>query len=388
MTYEELQKSDLILFHGIRGSQLYGLQTPKSDIDTYQVFCAPESWIFGTGLWYQPYISDEKNDNTSSEIGKYIKELGKSNPDAIISLWTPEDLILYKSPLLNPLFELRESLLTKECFKSFKGYAKSQIGKAKGLSKAMNIDPSSVQRRKTPLEFSWVHILGTQNVRNLEKWLRENGLSQEFCGLVRLPNGVEYYALFYDWGADPNASQDIFERFRPGERLEDQKAIGYRGIIIDQDSTQLRLSAIPKSDSTHPLCSFQYNMNAFSAHCKQYREYWDWVKHRNPVRYQENKGHSYDAKNCSHCIRLLRMAAEIARGEGIILDRRIAGDRDLLLAVKQHKYEYSEVMKLIREAETKMEEEFEKSSLPNAPDIIALEDFMIDLRKKFWMRRT
>lgn len=384
MTYQELQKSDLILFHGIRGSQLYGLQTPKSDIDTYQIFCAPPEWILGTGLWYQPCISDEKNDNTSSELGKYICELGKSNPDALISLWTPPELILYRSPLLFPLVEMRESLLTKECFKSFRGCAKSQIGKAKGLSKAMNIDPKLVQRRKTPLEFSWLHIPGTQNVWNLEKWLRENGLSQEYCGLVRLPNGVELYALFYDWGADPNASQEIFEKFRPGERLEDLKAIGYRGILENQDSTQLRLSAIPKSESTYPLCSFQYNMNAFSTHCRQYKEYWDWVKHRNPVRYQENKGHSYDAKNCCHCLRLLRMASEIARGDGMILDRKVAGDRDLLLGIKQHKYEYSEVMRMIRDAEAKMEEEFLSSKLPESPNIKELEELMIDIRKKFW----
>lgn len=384
MTYEELQKSGLILFHGIRGSQLYGLQTPKSDIDTYQIFCAPDYWILGTGLWYQPCISDEKNDNTSSELGKYFRELGKSNPDALISLWTPPELILYRSPLLNPLVDMRDSLLTKECFKSFRGYAKSQIGKAKGLSKAMNIDPKLVQRRKTPLEFSWLHIPGSQDVWNLEKWLRENGLSREYCGLVRLPNGVELYALFYDWGADPNASQEIFEKFRPGEKLEDQKAIGYRGIIIDQNSTQLRLSEIPKSESAHPLCSFQYNMNAFSTHCRQYKEYWDWVKHRNPVRYQENKGHSYDAKNCCHCLRLLRMASEIARGDGMILDRGEAGDRDLLLDIKQHKYEYEEVMSLIRDAETKMEEEFQISTLPDVPDVEELERIMIDIRKKFW----
>lgn len=384
MTYEELQKTDLILFHGICGSQLYGLSTPKSDIDAYQVFCAPQEWIFGTGLLYQAQLSDEKNDNKSSELSKYFKELAKSNPDALISLWTPPELILHKSPLLDPLFDIRESLLTKECFKSFRGYAKSQIGKAKGLTKAMNIEPSSVQRRKTPLEFSWLHVSGTQDVWNLSKWLRENGLSQEYCGLIRLPNGVELYALFYDWGADPNISQGIFEKFRPGEKLEDQVAIGYRGILEDQDSTQLRLSSIPKSESIHPLCSFQYNTGAFSSHCRQYKEYWDWVKNRNPVRYQENKGHSYDAKNCSHCIRLLRMASEIARGDGLILDRREAGDRDLLLDIKTHKYEYEEVMKLIRDSEENMEKAFQESTLPDTPDVGALENIIISIRKRFW----
>ena len=78
------------------------------------------------------------------------------------------------------------------------------------------------------------------------------------------------------------------------------------------------------------------------------------------------------------------MAKEIASGEGMILDRRITGDRDLLLDIKTHKYSYSEVMGMILEAEKSMEEAFKKSNLPEEPDLNLLEDILIKIRHDFY----
>lgn len=243
-------------------------------------------------------------------------------------------------------------------------------------------------------------------------------MKQEHCGLVRLSNGVEFYVLYYDWFADKDLKIEDYARLRYGiqdlgsairlgmyyqkengesypvsylqRELEEGKKttmIKYRGILdpSSPDSTQLRLSSVTKADSKDSLICFQYNMNAFSSHCRKYKEYHDWVKHRNPKRYQTNLGHSYDSKNCCHCLRLLTMAKEIATGEGMILDRRIAGDRDLLLDIKTHgKYSYDEVIGLILKAENEMEEAFMESNLPEEPDLNLLEDILIKIRHDFY----
>lgn len=397
MTYEELKNSNYVLFKSIRGSQLYGLETPDSDIDTYSVFCCPQDWLYGTGLRYRKIISDDKNDNVIYELTKYFSELGKSNPDALISLFTSEDKIIYKNPILQPLFDIRESLLTKQCFKSFKGYARSQISKAKGLNKAMNIDPDEVKERKTPLDFCWVHKEHSEDVWNLKKWLADNGLKQEHCGLVRLSNGVELYVLYYDWFADKTLNVWDYARLRynllPTKEIEKELGEGkktdlikYRGILDPNspDSTNLRLSSISKEDSRESLICFQFNMNAFSSHCRKYKEYHNWVKHRNPKRYSENTGYNFDGKNCYCCLKMLKMAKEIASGQGMILDRRKAGDRDILLNIKTHKYTYEETMSLILKAEKEMEEAFISSKLPEEPNIDALEDILIKIRHDFY----
>ena len=123
---------------------------------------------------------------------------------------------------------------------------------------------------------------------------------------------------------------------------------------------------------------------AFSRHCRKYKEYHDWVNNRNPKRYEQNKLKTYDAKNMCHSIRLLTMAKEIAEGKGMILDRREMGDRDLLLKIKTHKFDYDEVMSMVLQAEKDMENAFEKSNLPESPNLRELEDILIKIRSDFY----
>jgi predicted nucleotidyltransferase len=394
MTYEELKKSNHVLFESIRGSHLFGLNTETSDLDTFGLFCCPVEWLLDTGVSYKSIIADDKNDHYYDEISKFIRELKKSNPEALTALFTPEDKILKWDPVLQPLWDIRDKLLTKAAYSSFRGYAKSQINKMEGLSKSMNIDPQEVKVRKSPLNFITVPRPNSDGAWTMEKWLRDNGLKQEHCGVTRLPNGIEFYTLYYDWFADKDLRVEDYARLRynsaPTPEIEKEleegkktEMIKYRGLIDSSapDTTQIRLSPISKEDSHYPLTSFQYNMNAFSSHCKKYKEYWDWVNKRNPVRYAENEGYSFDAKNTSHAIRIMTMGIEMAEGKGLILDRT-GIDRDYLLAVKKHQFTYSEVKEKVLETEAKMKEAFEKSSLPEEPDQELLDDILIQIRKK------
>lgn len=283
MNFDIIRKNGDLLFESIRGSHLFGLNTETSDIDTFGVFCGPEDWFLGSGKDMIPMVKSEKSDDYWDELKKYFFELGKSNPEALVSLFTPEKFILHFDPVLQPLWDIRDQLLTKECFKSFSGYAYSQIKKAKGLKKAINTDPEEVKERKNPLYFCQVPVgIGTHT---LKKWLDDRKLRQECCGISRLPNSNECYALFYDWGK----AKEL------GDNVElDKPIIGYRGILSPDDplTSQLRLSSIPKDEE--PLCWFQFNSNAYTSHCIEYKRYWDWVKNRNTARFELNKGHNYD----------------------------------------------------------------------------------------------
>ena len=80
-----------------------------------------------------------------------------------------------------------------------------------------------------------------------------------------------------------------------------------------------------------------YNKNAFSSNCKDYKEYKDWEKNLNPIRYECNLKKNFDGKNIEHSFRLVNMGIEIARGEGVKVDRTNI-DRDFLLAIRNHQY--------------------------------------------------
>ena len=82
-----------------------------------------------------------------------------------------------------------------------------------------------------------------------------------------------------------------------------------------------------------------------------------------------------------HCIRLVTQAIEIAEGKGLILNRR-GIDRDFLLDVKNHKIQYSEIMEYTESLEKKMHEAFEKSKLPDSPDLDLLEKIILEIREE------
>lgn len=398
MNFDDIRKNGDLLFESIRGSHLYGLNTETSDRDTFGVFCGPSDWFLGNGLEKIGFVKSEKNDDYWDELDKYFFELGKSNPEALISLFTPPKFILHYDPVLDPLWNIRDKLLTKACFKSFSNYALSQIKKAKGLNKAINTDPEQVKERKTPLHFCQVPVgIGTWT---LEKWLRDNHLKQEHCGISRLPGTVECFALFYDWGADKELRVEDYIRLRYNgkskkvledykdelQELQESNYIAYRGILSSSDplSSQLRVSSIPKG--IDPICYFQFNSNAYSSHCVDYKRYWDWVKNRNPERFKLNEGHNWDGKNISHCVRLMTMAKEIASGQGLILDRS-GIDRDWLLRIKNHQVgSYEEIMAYVENLQSDMEESFEKSKLPDAPDLVELNKILISIRQSHYAR--
>lgn len=402
-TFREIREQGDLLYETVRGSTLFGLATENSDIDTFGLFIARPEELLGTRLRYAPMVNSEKNDDTWDELEKFVVELGKSNPNALEALFTPSKFILHLNPVIQPLLDIRDSLITKQCFKSFRGYAKSQINKMTGLSKAMNIDPDEVKKRKSPLDFCWVPRPKNDGIWSLEKWLRENGLKEKHCGLVRLPNGENLYTAYYDWFADKDLRVEDYARLRYGKEAHNTSAeewrnlwkeleegkktemIKFRGILDSaaQDTTQLRLSSISKDDAREPIVTFQFNQSAFQNHCRKYKEYWEWVAKRNPRRYEENRGHNFDAKNSCHSIRLLRMGKEIAEGRGFLLDRTEI-DRDELLKVKAHGFTFDEVREKIMIAEEEMKAAFEKSNLPEEPDKELLEDILIEIRRKHY----
>ena len=163
-------------------------------------------------------------------------------------------------------------------------------------------------------------------------------------------------------------------------RLGAMSPLGYRGIInVEADGNELRLSSIDDK-TVYPMCFISYNQNGYSSHCRLYADYQEWVKKRNPKRYESNLGKNYDAKNMMHCFRMIHMAAEIAEGKGVILER--TWDRQFLLDVRNHKFEYEEVVEKLEEEKERMNQLMEQSTIREKVDADLVNDLMIEIRKK------
>jgi len=362
MTIQTLKNKNLILFQSISGSRSFGLATENSDTDIRGVYYLPKKDFFG--LNYIPQISNETNDITYYEIGRFVELLQKNNPNILEILASPEDCIQLKNPLMDLLKP--EDFLSKLCKDTFAGYAISQIKKAKGLNKKI-LNPID-KERKSILDFCY--ILENNSSVPLKKWLREfpssggisegrGGLSQEKCGLVSIDNTKGMFALFYDESGD----------------------LGYKGIIQNEEANQVSVSSVPKGEQS--LAFMFCNLDAYSTYCKDYREYWKWVSERNEDRYNVNQNHgqNYDSKNMMHTIRLLQSCEHIFKTGSLQI--RVE-NRDELLDIKAGNWSYDNVMKKAEQLIKSIEYHHSKSTLPKFPDVEKTTRLLVEIRNSLY----
>ncbi len=390
ITHEYLVENGLILFETIIGSQAYGTQTPTSDIDKKFVYILPMDNILGTGYIEQINVN---KDYTGWEIRRFLELMETNNPTVLELLNSPEDCIISKHPLFDLILAHKEDFITKLCKNSFGGYARQQIVKAKGLNKKQNWEKNKVTR-KDLLDFCYV-LEGEKSI----PWRVWNGgkYDEKFIGAVSVPNARDVYALFYDSAGEMCHGTKYHEKVR-----EDYKTIlklagkpmgkGYKGLVNtgheDEDgeinygiSNQLRLSSIPKGEKT--ICTIIYNKDGYSEHCKDFRDYQEWLENRNEARYVETQEHGQriDGKNMMHCMRLIRMATEIGEGKGIQVRRE---DREYLLSIRRGELDLD---KLIQEADNaikNMDEIFDNSTLPNRVPKGLADALLVTIRREFY----
>jgi hypothetical protein len=227
----------------------------------------------------------------------------------------------------------------------------------------------------------------------MKDFLAEHGLNQKYCGLVNIPNMKDVYGVYYDFAShykfektdgnimlqaykfgyeDVSAIEGIFDR------SNNNVFFGYSGIVHpDGKSNEVRLSSIPKGEI--PICFMTYNQNGYESHCKKYKEYQEWVEKRNPVRYESNLKSNYDCKNMMHCVRLIHMGKELAEGKGFNVVR--TWDREMLLDIRNNKYEYDEIIEYVEKLYKETDEMSKTCNLPDTVDKEKVHKLLIEARK-------
>lgn len=353
MTLEQLQNNEHLLLKCISGSHAYGLALPHSDTDIKGVFVLPKTEFYG--LAYIDQINNATNDKMYYEVKKFIDLLLRNNPNILELLSTPEDCILYKHPVMDLIKP--EMFLSKLCNQTFGQYAYAQIKKARGLNKKI-LNPID-KKRKNILNFCYV-VQGYKSIP-ASAWLDKENYTQQECGLVRIDHMREIYAVFH----------------------QSQTEKKLNGIYSDDHADDVSLSSVP--EGLTPKAILHFNKDGYSVYCKEYKQYWDWVKERNDERYENTISHgkNYDAKNMMHVFRLLNMAEEIALQNRVNVRRP---EREWLLRVRAGQYMYND---LLQHAETKIQtiaELFKKSNLPEQPDHHYAEELLSRIRNEFYSK--
>ena len=387
MNIQEVENK--LAYKFVRGSTLYNTNIETSDVDYGGVFILPNERLIGLPDFYQDQVSDEKHDTTYYEFNRWVELLMKANPNALESLFVPTDKVIGNiHPAVQLIIDNRDMFLTKECFKSLSGYAYAQIQKCRGLNKKC-VQP--VGEKKEVLDFCYT--FKDQGSQPIKEFLAERGLDQKYCGLVNIPNMKDVYGVYYDFAAHWKFEEtNIYRLLTQAEKLvytntSDIESIsnryydgvffGYSGIVHpDGKSNEVRLSSIPKGEI--PICFMTYNQQGYESHCRKYKEYQEWVQKRNPARYESNLKSNYDVKNVAHCVRLLHMGLELAHGDGFNVVR--TWDRKMLLNIRNHKYEYEEIIDYVERTFAHMKELAEKCDLPKTVDKQKVNELILQAR--------
>ena len=419
--FDYIRKHGLLLYEYVRGSRLYGLERPDSDEDHGAVYIEPEEKFFGTGIGFPEEISSERNDITWNSLGKYVKLLLNSNPNIVESLYVPSDKILYLDPAFSVILKNADKFITKKCFNAFSGYSRSQLMKARSLKKKV-VSPISGPR-KGILDFVYTFD-NYQGSIPVNKVLEKYGMNQKYCGLINIQNMIGMYNLCYDWGAhfidlgiktwdDFKTAYKLYGysmEAAPGKvdhRLDKQNALftglehfvgpdkfnsqdywkqhlshafHYRGIINEANTNnEVRCSNIPKEE--YPILKVSFYKDGYITYCRQYHDWETWEKNKNEERFQEVvDGKNYDCKNALHSARLVTMGIEIARGEGVKVDRTNI-DRDFLMSIRNGEVEYDKLMKWLENKDKEMLEAQKNSTIPDEIDIDFLDNIVSQIRK-------
>jgi hypothetical protein len=360
MTYtiQELRDKGLIIFEAIMGSQAYGTNTPQSDTDIRGVFVQPLEDALKYG--YVDQVSDETNDTTFYELGRFMFLLIGNNPNILELLAAPEDCVIYRDDMFKLLENAKDKFLTKRVRWTFAGYAIDQIQKARGYNKKMNWEENEMVR-KNVLDFCYVlHGNGSMLFND---WMQLTRLhrndTQKNYGLAAVDHGHNLFAMFYN-------EEPVW------------------GLVSDEEkANQVQLFSIPKGLDL--VANLYFNADGYSTHCKKYLEFTTWLKERNPNRFKMNKDHgkNYDSKNLMHCMRLLEMVAEML-DKGELIVRRPKEHIELLMTIRRGEMEYEYLLKMAEDKIASLDEKCAKSSLPEKVDIEFTLNLLLELRKHFY----
>jgi hypothetical protein len=127
-----------------------------------------------------------------------------------------------------------------------------------------------------------------------------------------------------------------------------------------------------------------FDQNAYDTALKQWRQYWEWKQNRNPQRAALEEKFNYDTKHAMHLVRLMRQGVEILSGQGVNVKRP---DRDDLLAIRNGKLTYDELIALAEDYDRQLDDLYEKSDLPHAPDVEQINRLLVEVYRNFWAER-
>lgn len=200
--YAEFAQQSILL--GYRGSQAHGTYRPNTDpnstddIDIMGVIIHPKEAYLGFGRQETFERFEDPWDIVCYDIKHFVRLLCKQNPNVLALLWLRPNDYMKVTPMGQLLIENRNLFTSKEAYKSFTGYAYSQLHK---MEHNAHLGYMGDKRKKLVEKFGY----DTKNASHLIRLLKMgieflatgelNVMREDNTYLVEIKNGV--YPLEY-----------------------------------------------------------------------------------------------------------------------------------------------------------------------------------------------
>ena len=335
-----------IIFKCIAGSHLYGTNTPQSDIDERGVFIPDYKYFLGFNYKVEQ-IEDKTNDITYFELRKFLHLACENNPNIIELLFIPSSKMLLVTPEWEEIINHRNYFVSKKSKFTFTGYAHSQFNRIKLHRRWLMSPPTKKLERK---DFGLL-----DNSRTLSR--DQIGAFNVLLAL-KLENIKEFHPLK--------------EQIELMNETYDFKTLCKQFLNINPKALQ---EIIPINDEFIDILQRE---NSYAIHEREWNQYQNWKKNRNPERAKLEEKFGVDTKHASHLIRLVTEGEELLTTGFITFPRP---DAHFLLEIKNGKYKYEELKDLLENYDKKFEDFYEKSPLPHSADRTKVDKLCIKLVK-------
>jgi hypothetical protein len=115
---------------------------------------------------------------------------------------------------------------------------------------------------------------------------------------------------------------------------------------------------------------------------KEWSQYQEWKKHRNPARAEMEKKAGYDLKHAMHLVRLMRCGKEVLETGRVNVDRTNI-DADELKAILNGAWTFDQVEECAERMDTELGVLYEKSTLPKHPNMNKIKELCVEVVSEY-----
>ena len=343
--------ADKTIYLARHGSQAYGTSTPESDED-FKGICIPTKKYYLGAIKRFEQAELHKPDTVIYEIGKFFRLAADCNPNALEVLFVDSSDIIQLDPLGEMVLAHRNDFLSKKVKFTMTGYAVAQLKRIK-LHKRYLMNPPKAPPTRAELGLPEQTLIPAD---------------QMMAASAEVQKELDRFQLDFM------------------EELEESQKIGMRAVMSDMlaelkiTANQHWEAAARKIGLSDNLIQVMQREREYTGAKREWDQYQNWRKTRNPTRSALEEKYGYDTKHAYHLVRLIRMCREILTTGKVLVKRP---DREELLTIRNGAWSYEQLIEFAEREDKELAELYLSTTvLPKTPDKEKLDKLCIELVEK------